>query len=160
LDIDFGFDCFSFFLTFKDLDGSLLAQLRSLLGSGRVSEAEVIRSQHGKDEGPYEPMLPQLVVFPESTAEVSEVAKLCNAHDTPMIPFGTGTGLEGGTLAMNGGVCLDLTKIDGVGEVRAEDFNVTVRPGVTRLQLNQFVKDAGLWFPVGELIAFFPLMYF
>ncbi|CAG0918485.1 unnamed protein product [Notodromas monacha] len=139
---------FFFLSTFQELDENLVESLTSILGEKRVSLTEPVREQHGRDEGPYEPMPPQMVVFPETTDEVSEVAKACYSFNVPMIPFGTGTGLEGGTLALNGGVCLDLMRMHGIGDVHAEDFFVSVRPGVTRLHLNRFIKDHGLWFPV------------
>ncbi|KAK2186462.1 hypothetical protein NP493_199g03024, partial [Ridgeia piscesae] len=112
---------------------------------------------------------PDVVIFPHSTQEVSECAKVCHDNDLPIIPFGTSTGLEGGVSAVQvinsfilrlgrcllymtcgwqGGVCFDLMKMDEVVQVNAEDFDCTVQPGVTRVALNTYLRDTGLWFPI------------
>ncbi|CAG0885807.1 unnamed protein product [Cyprideis torosa] len=129
---------------------AILPALTSILGHEHVSTSDVVREQHGKDEGPFNtrPAPPDVVVWPPSVEHVSEVMKLCYKSDIPMIPFGTGTGLEGGVCALQGGVCLNLTKMDQVMECNMEDFDVTVQPGVTRDGLNHYVRDHGLWFPV------------
>nr|XP_054749420.1 probable D-lactate dehydrogenase, mitochondrial isoform X2 [Lytechinus pictus] len=91
---------------------------------------------------------PDLVVWPRTTEEVSHVVQICRDHQAPIIPFGTGTGLEGGVLAPPGSVCIDLTKMDEILDLHTEDFDVTVQPGVTRLALNHHLKDHGMWFPI------------
>ncbi len=77
-----------------------------------------------------------------------QICKMCNAESIPIIPFGTGTGLEAGISAVHGGICLDLSKMEEISDYHPEDFDVCVQPGVTRDMLNHFVKDDGLWFPV------------
>jgi D-lactate dehydrogenase (cytochrome) len=88
------------------------------------------------------------VVFAHSTEEVAELAKLCNAHGVPLIPYGAGSSLEGHLLAVAGGISLDLSQMNRVLAVHPEDLTVTVQPGVTRKQLNQEIKDTGLFFPI------------
>ena len=118
-------------------------------GDKNVSLAEAVRAQHGQDEGPEFGRKPDLVVFPENVAQVSEVLKICHKDSIPVVPYGTGTGLEAGISALKGGVCIDLTaNMKGIEDYHPEDFDVTVEPGVTREDLNHYLKDDGLWFPV------------
>ncbi|NWX94636.1 LDHD protein, partial [Nothoprocta ornata] len=91
---------------------------------------------------------PDVVVWPQDVHQVQELAALCYRHDVPMVPFGTGTGLEGGVNAMQGGVCFDLSRMDRISELRVEDFTVAVEPGVTRKALNSYLHSSGLWFPI------------
>lgn len=77
-----------------------------------------------------------------------QILKMCHAETIPVIPFGTGTGLEAGISALHGGICLDLSNMEAITDYHPEDFDVVVQPGVTREALNHFVKDDGLWFPV------------
>lgn len=127
---------------------TLKAKMASIVGEKNVSLAEAVRSQHGQDEGPDKGMNPDVVVSPGETLEVSEICKLCYADNIPIIPFGTGTGLEAGISALYGGVCVDLSRMDKIIHYHPEDFDVIVQPGVTRESLNHHVKDDGLWFPV------------
>ncbi len=92
--------------------------------------------------------MPDAVVFAHSTEEVAEVARLCNQHGVPLIPYGAGSSLEGHLLAVAGGISLDLSQMNRVLAVQPEDLTVTVQPGVTRKQLNQEIKDTGLFFPI------------
>ncbi|NWI54003.1 LDHD protein, partial [Calyptomena viridis] len=91
---------------------------------------------------------PDAVVWPQSVGQVQELAALCYRCRVPMVPFGTGTGLEGGVNAVQGGVCFDLSRMDTITELSLEDFSVTVEPGVTRKALNSHLRGTGLWFPV------------
>ena len=95
----------------RDVDAGLLEELRGLLGD-RATASAAVREHHGKDESyfPYAP--PDAVVFPESTEEVRSVVDLCRRHKTPVIPFGVGTSLEGHVLAIRGGVCVDLSRMN------------------------------------------------
>lgn len=93
-------------------------------------------------------LLPELVIFPKSTEQVSECAALCHSNSIPMTPFGTGTGMEGGIQPLWGGVTFNLMKMDRVVCMNADDFDGTVEPGVTRKAFNHYLRDFGLWFPV------------
>ncbi|HEY6241346.1 MAG TPA: FAD-linked oxidase C-terminal domain-containing protein [Burkholderiales bacterium] len=121
--------------------------MRALLGD-RVTISRGVREHHGKDESyfPYAP--PDAVVFPESTEEVRDIVDLCRRHKTPMIPFGVGTSLEGHVLAIHGGVCIDLSRMNKVLTVHESDLDAVVQAGVTRKQLNEHIRHTGLFFPV------------
>ncbi|GFS20019.1 lactate dehydrogenase D [Elysia marginata] len=130
------------------IDTSFVGALKTIVGDANVSTADAIREQHGHDESHHAVAMPDVVVFAESVDHVSKVSKLCNDTKVPLIPFGSGTGLEGGVNALQGGVCLDVTKMDQIVQVNAEDFDCTVQPGVMRLGLNNYLRDTGLWFPI------------
>jgi D-lactate dehydrogenase (cytochrome) len=129
------------------LSKELAAALASRFGA-RFSVAAAVCLHHGKDESTYTPMPPDAVVFAESTAEVAEIVGLCHAHRTPVIAFGTGTSLEGHLLAVRGGVSIDLSALNSVVAVRAEDLDATVQCGVTRKALNAALNGTGLFFPI------------
>ena len=114
----------------------------------RLSRAQAVREQHGRDESPFEVTPPDAVVFCESTADVAAAVTLAAQHDVPVIPFGVGSSLEGHLLAVQGGISLDLARMNEVVRINAEDLTVTVQPGVTRKQLNEAVKHLGLFFPI------------
>ncbi len=126
---------------------TLLEALTNLLGE-RVSTAAAVLDQHGKDESHHTPAPPDIVVFPESSEEVAAIVRLCADARTPVIPFGAGTSLEGGIGALQGGVCLDMTGMNRIIQVNADDLDVTVEAGVTRKQLNADLRDTGLFFPI------------
>ena len=125
----------------------VIEALQGLLGD-RLSLSAAVREQHGKDESYHTPYPPDAVAFAQSTEEVVEIVKICAAHNTPIIPFGTGTSLEGHVAALHGGVCIDVSQMNEVIRVNAEDLDVTVQPGVTRKQLNEYLRDTGLFFPI------------
>ncbi|XP_028286838.1 putative D-lactate dehydrogenase, mitochondrial [Parambassis ranga] len=125
-----------------------VSAFRSICGEDGISLGEAVREQHGKDESVHRCCPPDVVVFPRCVEEVSALAKVCHQHRLPIIPFGTGTGLEGGVGAVKGGVCFSLRNMDQVLDLHPEDFDVTVEPGVTRKALNTYLRDTGLWFPV------------
>jgi D-lactate dehydrogenase (cytochrome) len=131
----------------KPLPESLLSALKSLFGD-RLSTTQAMREHHGRDESSYDPMLPDAVVFAQSTEEVAAAVKLCSAHEIPIIAYGAGTSLEGHILALQGGVTIDLSRMNRVVTIHAEDLTATVQAGVTRKQLNQEIKDTGLFFPI------------
>lgn len=114
----------------------------------RLSQADVIREHHGRDESPFLPVPPDAVVFVESENEVAEVVKLCAAHQVPIIPFGVGSSLEGHLLAVQGGISIDLSGLNSVISINPEDLTATVQACVTRKQLNEALKDTGLFFPI------------
>ena len=114
----------------------------------RFSTALVIREQHGRDESSFAAPPPAAVVFAESTADVADAVKLASQYSVPVIPFGVGTSLEGHLLAVQGGISIDVSRMNRVLHINAEDLTVTVQPGVTRKQLNEEVKSTGLFFPI------------
>lgn len=126
---------------------ALLDELQALFGE-RFSTSLAMREHHGRDESSYDPMLPDAVVFAHSTEEVAAFVQACSRYDTPIIPYGTGTSLEGHVLALQGGVTVDLSQMNQVLAVNAEDLTATVQAGVTRKQLNLEIKDTGLFFPI------------
>uniref|UniRef100_A0A672GI33 Probable D-lactate dehydrogenase, mitochondrial n=1 Tax=Salarias fasciatus TaxID=181472 RepID=A0A672GI33_SALFA len=132
----------------KTVEDGVLSSFRSICGEDGVSLGQAVREQHGKDESVHRCCPPDVVVFPRCVEEVSALARVCHSHRLPIIPFGTGTGLEGGVGAVKGGVCFSLRKMDAVLDLHPEDFDVTVEPGVTRKALNAYLRDTGLWFPV------------
>lgn len=125
----------------------VIGALRGLLGQ-RLSTAAAVREQHGHDESYHETFAPDAVAFVRSTEEVQEVVRLCAEHRRPVIPFGTGTSLEGHVAALHGGISIDLTGMNRVLEVNAEDMDCRVEAGVTRKQLNEHLRDTGLMFPI------------
>ena len=127
---------------------ALIDALKSRFGA-QFSEALVVREQHGRDESAFTTVPPPAgVVFAESTADVADAVKLCAAHKVPVIPYGVGSSLEGHLLAVQGGISLDVSRMNQVLAVNAEDLTVTVQPGVTRKQLNDEIKSTGLFFPI------------
>jgi len=125
----------------------MLAALRDRFGD-RFSVAEAVRLQHGRDESPYPPMPPEAVVHVLDTPEIAWVAQLCNQYHVPLIPYGAGSSLEGHVLAVHGGICLNVSKMNHVLAVNTDDMTATVQAGVTRKQLNEELKSTGLFFPV------------
>jgi D-lactate dehydrogenase (cytochrome) len=131
----------------REFDQSVLVELKALLGD-RVSTSAAVREHHGKDESYFPYALPDVVVFVESTEEVRDVVNICRRHRVPMIPFGVGTSLEGHILAVAGGVSIDLSRMNKVLQVHEADLDAVVQAGVTRKQLNEYIKHTGLFFPV------------
>ena len=108
----------------------------------RCSTALVVREQHGRDESAFAPVPPpSAVVFAESTQDVSDAVRLASDFSVPVIPFGIGSSLEGHLLAVQGGISIDVSRMNQVLSINAEDLTVTVQPGVTRKQLNEAVKS-------------------
>lgn len=124
-----------------------LSELAALLGQ-RLSTNPSICRQHGRGEAYHAAMPPDAVAFVRSTAEVSTLVGICARHGLPVIAFGAGTSLEGHVAAVRGGVCVDLTGMDRILEVHAEDLDCRVEAGVTRKRLNAELRHTGLFFPV------------
>ncbi|XP_069757319.1 probable D-lactate dehydrogenase, mitochondrial isoform X2 [Narcine bancroftii] len=134
--------------TKRALNGDITDALRAVAGADNVSTSIALREQHGRDESYHRCKPPDVVVWPQNVEQVSKLAAICWANNLPIIPFGTSTGMEGGVAAMKGGVCFDLKNMDNIVELNAFDFDVTVEPGVTRKNLNSYLKGSGFWFPI------------
>jgi D-lactate dehydrogenase (cytochrome) len=131
----------------QDVPAALIEALKARFGD-RLSTAQAVREQHGRDESPFAVPPPAAVVFAESTAEVADAVCLCSGHGTPVIAYGAGSSIEGHLLAVRGGISIDLNRMNKVLAVDADDLTVTVQPGVTRKQLNEAIKHTGLFFPI------------
>jgi D-lactate dehydrogenase (cytochrome) len=129
------------------LPPDLIAELSRLLGE-RFTLAASVRDQHGKDESYHAPAAPDAVAFVRSTEEVQAIVKACAERHVPVIPFGTGTGLEGHIAALRGGVTIDLSQMNRILAVHEGDLDVQIEAGVTRKQLNAHLRDQGLFFPI------------
>lgn len=126
---------------------AMLDELRTLLGD-RMFVSHAVREQHSRGEGRPLSALPDIVVYPETNEEVAAIAKHCYENYIPIIPFGTGTSLEGHVAALEGGVCIDLTRMNRVLSASPESLDCRVQAGVTRKQLNAEIRTLGLHFPV------------
>lgn len=131
----------------EPLPQALLAELHGRLGD-RFTTSTAAREQHGKDESAHPLAPPDGVALPTGTTEVAEIARLCARHGVPMIAFGVGTSVEGHVLAIHGGICLDLSRMNRVLDVHVDDLDTRVEAGVTRKQLNQHLHGSGLFFPI------------
>jgi D-lactate dehydrogenase (cytochrome) len=121
--------------------------LGKLLGD-RFSTGRDVREQHGTDESWHPPQAPDAVCFPLSTEEVVEIVRVCAANQVPLIPFGAGTSIEGQLIADQGGISVDLSGMNRILRVNAEDLDATVEAGVTRKQLNEYLRSSGVFFPI------------
>jgi D-lactate dehydrogenase (cytochrome) len=129
------------------LDDDLLEALRTIVGE-RLSTSASVREQHGHDESYHATLPPDAVVFVKSTEEVSAVVKACAERKVPIIPFGAGTALEGHVAAVRGGVSIDMNQMNEILSVNLADMDMTVQAGVKRRQVNEHLRDTGLFFPV------------
>ena len=114
----------------------------------RFSQSESTRANYARGEDTYAPVLSQAVVFPENNEEVSKVLKLCNEHKIPVVPFGTGTSLEGNVVGNENGITISLEKMNKILSVNASDFDCRVQANVTRKQLNEYLREDGVFFPI------------
>lgn len=127
------------------------AELHTALAAAfgqRVSTAQAVREHHGRDESPFDPQPPDAVVFAESADDVRTTIELCARYGVPVIPYGNGSSLEGHLLAVEGGVSIDLSGMNRVLSIDAEDLTATVEAGVSRKALNEALRDTGLFFPI------------
>ena len=122
-------------------------QLKKIF-NGRFSVSESTRANYARGEDTYDPVLSQAVVFPETNDEVSKILKLCNEHKVPVVPFGTGTSLEGHVVGNENGITISLEKMNKVLSVNAADFDCRVQANVTRKQLNEYLREDGVFFPI------------
>ena len=130
------------------MNNELLQKELTNLFKDRFSISESTRSNYARGEDTYDPVLSQAVVFPETNDEVSKVLKLCNDHKTPVVPFGTGTSLEGHVVGNKNGITISLEKMNKVLSVNADDFDCRVQANVTREQLNEYLREDGVFFPI------------
>src|SRR5215208_5865038 len=126
---------------------AVAAELTKRYGN-RVVTSTAVRQQHGHTLTWVENQPPDVVVYPHTTAEVSDIVRLCAARGMPVIPFGTGTSLEGHVNAPYGGVSIDKSRMKRIVAVNAEDLDCVIEPGVTRKELNEHLRDLGLFFPI------------
>lgn len=114
----------------------------------RLQFGQAVREAHGRDESFYAPAPPDAVLFARDEADVIAAVAFCHAQRVPLIPFGAGTSLEGHVLAVRGGLCVDLSRMDSILRIDVDDLTVTVQPGVSREALNAALRDQGLFFPI------------
>ena len=126
---------------------SAIDELSTRFGE-RLSVSFAVRERFGKDESFHPSVPPDAVVTPHTTEEISDIVAVCAKYRVPVIPYGTGTALEGHVAALYGGICLNLQEMSEVLVVHSEDLDVVVQAGVTRKQLNHFLRDTGLFFPI------------
>jgi len=131
----------------SNLPAIFISTLRERVGP-RFSLSLAEREHHGRGESYHTALPPDAVCYAESTEEVAAIVRLCVEHSIPIIPFGAGTSLEGHVGAQRGGLCLDLSRMNRIIAVHAEDLDATVQAGVTRHQLNEYLRDTGLFFPI------------
>jgi len=129
------------------LDPAFVTALQQRFGTA-LHMSDAMRLHHGSSEAHFAPMLPDAVVFARSTEEVVDLVRLCASAKVPIVPFGAGTSIEGNTLAVHGGVSVDLSEMTQIVSINAEDFDCTVQAGVRREQLNEHIRDLGLFFPI------------
>ena len=122
-------------------------ELKSIF-NGRFSMSESTRANYARGEDTYDPVLSKAVIFPETNDEVSKILKLCNEHKIPVVPFGTGTSLEGNVVGNENGITISLEKMNKVLSVNASDFDCRVQANVTRKQLNEHLREDGVFFPI------------
>ena len=132
------------------MNSSLQEKFTNILKE-RFSLSESTRANYARGEDTYNPVLSQAVAFPETNEEVSKILKLCNENKVPVVPFGTGTSLEGNAVGNENGVTISLEKMNKVLNVNASDFDCRVQANVTRKQLNEYLKEDGIFFPIDQI---------
>src|ERR1700677_4204367 len=126
---------------------AVIAALAARFGN-RLVTSQAVREQHGHTTTWIANQPPDAVVFPQSTEDVQDIVRLCAEERVPVIAFGTGTSLEGQINAPRGGICLDFRDMNRVLAVHAEDLDCVIQPGITRKQLNEHLRDRGVFFPI------------
>ena len=134
-------------IALRPVPQGLLDALAKRFGA-QCSTAQAVCEQHGRDEGSLQAPPPSAVVFAQSTRDVQDAVRLASEHAVPVIAYGAGSSLEGHLLAVQGGISIDVNRMNQVLSIDADDLTVTVQPGITRKQLNEAVKDTGLFFPI------------
>mgnify|MGYP001328747916 CR=1 FL=1 len=129
------------------MDDQIQEELKKIF-NGRFSTSESTRANYARGEDTYDPILSKAVVFPETNEEVSKILSLCNKHKIPVVPFGTGTSLEGNVVGNDKGITISLEKMNKILSVNAEDFDCRVQACVTKEQLNDYLREDGVFFPI------------
>ena len=126
---------------------SIETELKSIF-KDRFSTSTSTRFNYSRGEDTYDPVPSQAVIFPETNEEVSTILKLCNERKIPLVPFGTGTSLEGNVVGIEEGITISLEKMNKILSVNVEDFDCRVQANVTREQLNEHLREDGVFFPI------------
>ncbi len=129
------------------MNNEVQSELKKILNT-RFSQSESTRLTYSRGEDTYDPILSKAVVFPETNEEVSKILKICNEHKIPVVPFGTGTSLEGNVVGNEQGITISLEKMNKILSVNVEDFDCKVQACVTREQLNEYLREDGVFFPI------------
>jgi len=129
------------------MNNQIQAELKKIF-NGRFSTSESTRANYARGEDTYDPVLSKAVVFPETNEEVSKILSLCNEHKIPVVPFGTGTSLEGNVVGNDKGITISLEKMNKILSVNVEDFDCRVQACVTKEQLNEYLREDGVFFPI------------
>ncbi len=129
------------------MNDQVQAELKKIF-NGRFSTSESTRANYARGEDTYDPVLSKAVVFPETNEEVSKILSLCNEHKIPVVPFGTGTSLEGNVVGNEKGITISLEKMNKILSVNVEDFDCRVQACVTKEQLNEYLREDGVFFPI------------
>ncbi|MBI1729898.1 FAD-binding oxidoreductase [Candidatus Acetothermia bacterium] len=131
----------------KALAKMQLTQLKGLFSEEQISQNASDLAAHARDESAHEESPPDVIVYVQSADDVSKLLKFCNKHGIPVTPWGAGTSLEANPVAIHGGVSLDLSKMNQIIDLRPEDLQVTVQPGIVLQELNKRLSKHGLFFP-------------
>ncbi len=131
----------------RDAISEAIAVISQRFGD-RVSTSQAVREQHGHTTTYHKNIPPDAVVFAQSTEEVADIVRICASRNVPIIPFGAGSSLEGQLNAPFGGISVDLSQMNQILSVNADDLDCTVQAGVTRVELNEYLRDTGLFFPI------------
>ena len=129
------------------MNDQVQAELKKIF-NGRFSTSVSTRANYARGEDTYDPILSKAVVFPETNEEVSKILSLCNKHKIPVVPFGTGTSLEGNVVGHDKGITISLEKMNKILSVNVEDFDCRVQACVTKEQLNDYLREDGVFFPI------------
>jgi len=131
----------------KVLTKSQLDQLKSIYDESQITQNPSELATHARDESAHGEFHPDVVIYPQSRDEIVNAVKFCDQHNIPIVPWGAGTSLEANPVAVHGGISLDLSKMDQIVDIRPQDFQVTVQPGVVLQNLNKALSKHGLFFP-------------
>ncbi|MFN8375675.1 MAG: FAD-binding oxidoreductase, partial [Anaerolineae bacterium] len=131
---------------FNTLTPEIIARLTTIVGTENISTAHADRELHSRDQSAHAPHMPDVVIWPSSAQQVADVLRLANENCVPVTPWGVGTSLEGNCVAVYGGILLSLQRMNKIVEVHADDFQVTVQPGIPYKDMNADLTRYGLFF--------------